>query len=140
MEDNSNVKKGRKRLARVDEWLSVKAKKLRNTGQSYVSRSKKKKTVPARAMKPPCEINKCKMQCSVKIQSQDRMRIFSKYWELGDINLQRNFINNCTKEIMPAVRFTGKQKPRKHNNAYYFIVNNEEIRVCKKVLYGYLRY
>ncbi|XP_041981654.1 serine/threonine-protein kinase pakD-like [Aricia agestis] len=31
MEDNSNVKKGRKRLARVDEWLSVKAKKLRNT-------------------------------------------------------------------------------------------------------------
>lgn len=53
------------------------------------------------------------------------MKIFSKYWELGDINVQQNFVNNCTKEIGPAVRFTGKQKPRKHNNAYYLYVNNK---------------
>lgn len=70
MENNINVKKSRKRLARVDECLTVKAKKLRNTGQSYVSRSKKKKAIPARAMRLPCEINKCKMQCSVKFKTK----------------------------------------------------------------------
>ncbi|CAK1589667.1 unnamed protein product [Parnassius mnemosyne] len=126
-----NIKKGKKRIARVDDWLANKAKKLRNTGQAYVSQSKTKKIVAARAMKQPCR-DKCKMQCSSKIDDNQRRKIFSKYWELGDITLQRNFINSCTKPIMPAIRFSGKQIPRGYNNAFYFIINNEQIRVCKK--------
>lgn len=82
-------------------------------------------------MKQPCG-DICKMQCSSKIKDDQRMKIFSKNWELGDVNLQINFINSCTKAIMPAIRFTGKQKPRGYNNAFYFTVDNEKIRVCKK--------
>ncbi|XP_069357551.1 uncharacterized protein [Maniola hyperantus] len=128
-EDNSNnSSKGRRRLVRVDEWLCNKTKKLRNTGQSYVSRSNK--IIPARALKPPCG-DKCKLQCSIKIDNDSRKEIFSKFWELGDITMQRNFINSCTKAIVPF-RFYGKEKRRSHNNAFYFIVINKEIRVCKK--------
>lgn len=120
-QNDRNVKKGRKRLARVDEWLSIKAKFLRNTGQAYVSRSKSKKTVPARALKPPCDDN-FKMKCSSKIDEENRKTIFPKYWELGNITLQRNFISNSTRPIVPAFRFSGKEKPRNFNNAYYFHV------------------
>lgn len=88
---------------------------------------KQKKTVAARAMKQPCG-DKYKMQCSSKIKDDQRMKIFSKYWELGDVNLQRNFINSCTQAIMPAIRFTGKQKPRGYNNAFNFTVDSEKKR------------
>ncbi|CAG5016528.1 unnamed protein product [Parnassius apollo] len=131
IEENSNVKKSRKRVARVEEWLSNKAKKLRNTGKCYISRFKTKKIIPARSLKPPC-VDKCKMQCSTKIDEDCRKKIFAKYWGLGDITLQRNFINSSTKAIVPAFRFSGKEKPRGYNNAYYFDVDNEKIRVCKK--------
>lgn len=103
---------------------------MRNTGQSYVSRSKTKKVIPARALKPSCG-EKCTMKCSSKIDGDTRQSIFSKYWGLGDITLQRNFISSCTKTIVPAFRFSGKEKPRNFNNAFYFNVNNVDIRVCK---------
>lgn len=131
LEENSYVKKSKKRVARVEEWLSNKAKKLRNTGKSYISRSKTKKIIPARSLKPPCG-DKCKMECSTKIHEDCRKKIFANYWGLGDITLQRNFINSSTKAIVPAFRFSGKEKPRGYNNAYYFDVDNEKIRVCKK--------
>ncbi|CAG5040048.1 unnamed protein product [Parnassius apollo] len=91
----------------------------------------KPKIIPARSLKPPCG-DKCKMECSTKIDEDCRKKIFAKYWGLGDITLQRNFINSSTKAIVPAFRFSGKEKPRGYNNAYYFVVDNEKIRVCKK--------
>ncbi|CAG5009858.1 unnamed protein product [Parnassius apollo] len=133
IEENSNVKKSRKSVARVEEWLSNKAKKLRNTGKCYISRSKTKKIIPARSLKPPCG-DKCKMECSTKIDEDCRKMIFAKYWGLGDITLQRNFINISIKAVVPAFRFSGKEKPRGYNNAYYFEFDNEKIRVCKKFL------
>ncbi|CAH2094969.1 unnamed protein product [Euphydryas editha] len=114
----------------VDEWLTNKAKTLRNAGKSYTSRSKSRKQIPARSLKPPCS-EKCKLECTKKITNSARAKLFENYWQLGDLSLQRNFIHKHIKPIIPAFRFTGKDQPRNVNYSFYFEVDGQMIRVCK---------
>ncbi|XP_074039657.1 uncharacterized protein isoform X2 [Leptinotarsa decemlineata] len=123
-------KSGKKRKSCVNEWLSNKAKILRNTGKPYTSRSKSQKKMSARCLKPPCG-EKCKLKCIQKINDVNRSKIFENYWQLGDLAAQRNFIHKNMKAIIPAFRFTGKIQPRKLNHSFYFQINEEPIRVCK---------
>ena len=85
-------KSTKKRKSCVDEWLTNKAKTMRNTGKPYTSRSKSRKNIPARYLKPPCG-EKCKLECTKKITDSMRTKIFDCYWQLGDLSLQRNFIH-----------------------------------------------
>ncbi|CAG4989653.1 unnamed protein product [Colias eurytheme] len=98
-------KSTKKRKSCVDEWLTNKAKTMRNTGKPYTSRSKSRKNIPARSLKPPCG-EKCKLECSKKITDAMRTKIFDCYWQLGDLSLQRNFIHKHIKPIIPAFRFS----------------------------------
>ncbi|XP_038221623.1 uncharacterized protein LOC119839431, partial [Zerene cesonia] len=120
----------KKRKSCVDEWLTNKAKTMRNTGKPYTSRSKTRKNIPARCLKPPCG-EKCKLECTKKITDAMRTKIFDCYWQLGDLALQRNFIHKHIKPIIPAFRFFGKAQPRKVNHSFYFEVDGQTIRVCK---------
>jgi len=58
-----------------------------NAGMKHIS--SKGKTVPERTMKGPC---KCRMKCYERIPEETRISIFRSYWELGDINRQRDYI------------------------------------------------
>ena len=74
------------------------------------------------------------MKCSTKFTDEERLQLFSTYWSLGDLNKQREYINNSMETIMPRYRYTrvgGTRNPRQHNNAFYFNKNNQKIRVCK---------
>uniref|UniRef100_A0A2H1VPJ8 SFRICE_014553 n=1 Tax=Spodoptera frugiperda TaxID=7108 RepID=A0A2H1VPJ8_SPOFR len=108
-------KKSRKRLRNTNKWKQIVAKTLRNTGKEYVSNTKSNKIVPARSIKDPCT-SKFRIKCVDNINEIDRNLLFQKYWALGNLELQRSFIRNCMVEP---------------NNAFYFIVNDTKIRVCK---------
>lgn len=123
-------KSTKKRKSNIDEWLTNKAKTLRNTGKLYTSRSKSRKNIPARHLKPPCG-EKCKLECTKKITNATRTKIFECYWQLGDLSLQRNFIHKHITPIIPAFRFSGKAQPRNVNHSFYFDVDGQTIRVCK---------
>lgn len=122
---SSPKKRGGKRVAVAENWLSNKAKKLRNSGQAYTSRSKSQKRINARSIRPACG-DKCRLKCSNKVDENTRREIFQKYWALEDINRQRDFIHKYMKPVKPAYRYSSADRPRQHNNAYYFPINDNE--------------
>ncbi|KAJ8894365.1 hypothetical protein PR048_007016 [Dryococelus australis] len=46
-----------------------------------------------RAIKPLCS-EKCKLQCSTKFSEEEREKLFSSYWDLGDLGKRRQYIAN----------------------------------------------
>lgn len=126
---DSNKKLTRKRQRNVTNWKSEVAKRLRNTGQSYTSK-KLKKVIPARKIGPPCG-EKCRLKCSANVSEEERKNIFSEYYNLGNITMQRQYIINSTTLITPKYKYTNAANPRQNNNAFYFSVQNNKIRVCK---------
>ncbi|KAL0821161.1 hypothetical protein ABMA28_005780 [Loxostege sticticalis] len=122
-------KKMRKRVRNPSKWKQNIIKNLRNSGKAYVSLTKKQ--VPARSMKNPCT-SKCRLKCAEKIAESDRVVLFNSYYKLGSLELQRAYIRSCLMEVMPKYKYTNAQKPRLPNNAFYFTVNEQRIRVCKQ--------
>ncbi|CAG4976630.1 unnamed protein product [Parnassius apollo] len=84
-------KRCRKRVAKPIEWLQNKCKILRNVGSAYVTLKTKVKK-DARKIKPPCS-ERCRLKCKEKFSEADREAVFKEFWELKDINRQRDFIN-----------------------------------------------
>lgn len=130
---SSPIKRGVKRKRNVGKWRRNILKHARNSGKEYEMRRKDKKVREERIMKPACS-DKCRLSCSTKFSEEDRLKLFSEYWELGNIDKQREFIKSGMQEIKPSykyVRVGGKRPPRRNNMAFYFHQNDKRIRVCK---------
>ncbi|CAB3235392.1 unnamed protein product [Arctia plantaginis] len=90
----SNTKLTRKRQRNASNWKSEVAKRLRNTGQSYISKTLK--VIPTRKVGPPCG-EKCRLKCSANVSEEERKNIFDEYYNMGNITKQRQYIINSTK-------------------------------------------
>lgn len=129
----SPLKKGRERQINEDKWKRNIDKKLRNKGQLYESHCASKKLRKERQMKSPCK-ETCKRKCSSKFNDENRKELFSGLWELSDIERQRQYISNSMQIIQPKDRYIrqgGTRSPRNNNNAFYFILKEQKVRVCK---------
>lgn len=137
--DGSNTKivRGRKRLRDTSKWKQNKVKRLRNSGHSYTSVSKKGKKIPARCLQPPCT-EKCKLECTKKIGTDTRYQLFTDYWGLNDLYQQRAYIKSSMVDIKPRYQYTNAENPRNPNKAYYFTIDSRQIRVCKTFFKGTL--
>ncbi|XP_072387122.1 uncharacterized protein [Diabrotica undecimpunctata] len=125
--DSYSVSCARKRSANPEEWRRNKVKKLRNSGKSY--KSNKGTIMHARQMKEACS-QTCRLKCfenSVDI----RTHIHRKFWDLGNINLQRDFISRHTNEVRPKYQNKTPGSNRKHNLQYKFRINDKDTQVCK---------
>lgn len=92
----------------------------------------KKKEFTGKQIKPPCNIDKCKYHCTEKIGTERRHELFNNFWNIGNLQNQRNYLLHCMRSIdspHPYVRAR-----RKLNQAYYFTTHGQKIRVCKKFL------
>lgn len=130
-QETTEVKIGKKRKRRESEWKQNQAKKLRNSGKPYESRSKRIKIARGREMKIACG-QKCKLKCFSKFSEEQRKKIFEAYWNMGSLQRQRDFIANSMQKITPKYRYVREGSTRRANNAFYFQLSREErIRVCK---------
>lgn len=132
-------KKVKKRSRNPQAWQKNFNKRLRNSGESYIGLStqndggtkKKVKTQrPQKELQPPCG-QKCKLKCSEKITNEIRLKIFKEYWGLKDLEKQRQYISSNMQTVNPRYKYSNVASPRKPNNAYYFIVDDKNVRVCK---------
>nr|CAI5870559.1 unnamed protein product [Callosobruchus analis] len=96
-------KVGKKRIAKPDQWIKNQAKRVRNSGQAYVS-SSSKKAAQERKILPPCA-DKCRLKCVSKFSESDRLQIFENYWGLADLERQRAFLLASKSEIKPKYRY-----------------------------------
>jgi len=123
-------KKGKKRVRKPSMWKTKVAKVLRNSGKAYHSLSKSKKQVPERKMRPPCG-NNCRLSCKNNFDEPTRLQLFNAYWELADLQRQREFIVRHAQEIKPKYRYSSTQNLRALDTSFYFEFNGSKIRVCK---------
>jgi len=70
-----------------------KHKKKRNMGQSYHT-ANNKKLINAKKIKLACG-NICRLECSLSISEISRQQLFNYYWQLGNVDRQRDFYLNA---------------------------------------------
>ena len=129
--EKSPIKKPKKRMRNVSNWGRVKAKMLRNTGKSYMSRTGQ--IVRARKMGAACT-DKCILSCTKKVSEDYRIQLFTNYWALGSLQRQRDFLNSCIETLVLKYRRITAREPRKPNSAFYLMKEDQKIRVCKTFL------
>lgn len=110
--EDPQPKKGKKRTRNENNWKQNVAKRLRNSGNSYKSRSNK--TVEARKMRIPCP-DKCVLSCSKNFPNEKRVQLFKEYWALGSLQRQRDFLYSCIEKHEPKYRRISSCRPRKPN-------------------------
>lgn len=120
----------RKRKANPSVWRKNLAKQARNSGKAYTSSSKSKKIIEERKLGPSC--NQCRWKCGSKISQDDRKKIFSDYWNLSNLQRQRDFLVTSMEPIAAKYRYPRNDSNRQLNNAFYFTLRNTKHRVCKK--------
>lgn len=123
--DNSVTKR---RRSNPNTWKRNIDKFKKNSGQSYVNRFSK--SIPGKRLLPSCS-EKCIFKCGTKFNENDRMSLFESFWKIANIELQRQYLFNCTTNIRPSYRSSWKKKPRELNRAYFFNKNEDRVRVCK---------
>ncbi|CAG9812835.1 unnamed protein product [Phaedon cochleariae] len=123
--------KGKKRVKRVETWAKEKAKRQKNSGKEYQSKSGN--IVQAKSMKPPCPV-RCVLKCADKFSEDFRRKLFEDFWELACLQQQRDFLGACVEQLELSYRRISAANPRKPNCAFYLRNNDEKMRVCKTFL------
>lgn len=76
------------------------------------------------------------MRCAVRITPDIQKEIFERYWVLGSFNSRLTFAIRQMTSSTPKIKTIKKNlsNPRNRNTTfnYFFLVNNENIAVCKK--------
>lgn len=82
-------------------------------------------------LKPAYKDN-CRLKCKTKINENERLQLFKKYWALGDLTQQRDFLASQMLAINPTYQYIKEGSNRIPNHTFYFEVNEKRIRVCKE--------
>lgn len=143
-QEEVSTRKSRKRKRNPIAWRRNVIKACRNSGKEY--KTWKDKLQPSRKVKDPCN---CRMKCNEKISEIDRQSIFGYYWNLGDINRQRDFISklvqrknkertrikrknvNIAPERNEESPSPDQQSRRTFTYDYSFIKDKIKVPVCK---------
>jgi hypothetical protein len=123
------------RQANPETWIRNRRKLAKNTGQSYFASNGK--LVDAKEMKCSCS-QTCRMQCTKKIDEENRLRNFKYFYSLGDIAKQRKFLFDRMKTYEPKRTKIPKnpQKFRAVQRCYFLDLTHENgamemLQVCK---------
>lgn len=128
---NTSIKRGKKRVRYPNKWKQNVRKTLKNLGKEYSSKTGNQ--IEAKKMRPPCR--NCKFSCCDNFTTDERQQIFDRYWALGSLQRQRDFLSACI-SITNIVcrRVKNPAKPRTPNSVFSFMKNGQTRRICKTFL------
>ena len=78
-----------------------------------------------------CEVScECALQCFSTLTTEQRRTIFSRFWALGNFDIQNTYLCGCVKVLPVARHYTSKS--RRGNTRVYYVNNGERsVRICK---------
>ncbi|XP_047998592.1 uncharacterized protein LOC125235971 [Leguminivora glycinivorella] len=120
----------KKRKVHKENWQSTQRKKNKNEGKSFTTA--KGKLVDEKTIKDPCTL-KCRMKCFEKFSKEQRLKIFKKFWSIGDRTLQWKYVLKYTEKVKKA-RHTIKETKHNRQFTYSYYLPSEEkktVKVCK---------
>jgi hypothetical protein len=82
-------------------------------------------------MLPPCGV-KCRLKCFSKFTEENRQKIFVQYWEMGNLQRQRDLIIGAIEFIKPKYGYDKAESVRRLNNAFHLDCETRKVRVCKQ--------
>lgn len=123
-------RQSRKKLRNEDAWKSNQRKRLRNSGQNYVSRTGKLQK--KRELKSGCG-DLCRNKCRSKILEDERIQIFYSFWTLGRLMQQRQYLCKTVKKIEKQSMHTKSCSRRRSIYTYYLHIHEKIVKVCKKM-------
>jgi len=110
---------GRSKFQDIKKWKCQRHKRFRNSGQSYVSLNGVRRR--PKLLKPGCGA-KCQQRCHEQIPAEQRENLLHLFWQLGNLNFQRQYILNNTPERSVKTKLHGTSgvtiifaPPRKHS-------------------------
>ena len=118
--------KSRKRTKNTDLWKRNVLKRRRNQGLEY--KTEKGELKRARIIKAGCGPT-CRYKCHELFSDSDRQKIFHWFWNLSDINKQRNFI---AKFAVQQIKKQGSSLRRKHSVSYSFPTPGQTTGLCSR--------
>ena len=92
---------GRSRFKDITKWKCQMRKSLRNSGQSYVRHNVVRRR--PKLLKPGCGA-KCRQRCHDQIPAEQRENLLHLFWELGNLNSQRQYILNLNHTAKSSVK------------------------------------
>ncbi|PSN33630.1 hypothetical protein C0J52_14257 [Blattella germanica] len=119
---------GIKRKINRSQWKKEIAKRRRNSGLGYVSRSGK--DIPAKSFK--CIGNCCTQKCYKSVNEGIQKNLFDIFWTIGDKQKQDTLLAGLIEKKDIVTRKAGVRiKIRQNAYKYHFEVNGEKTEVCK---------
>jgi hypothetical protein len=118
----------------VEKWKDNQMKSLSNTGQEYLTRREKLKT-----LRPVCTYT-CTLRCYKKFDTKSRQGILKHFWNLADHTKQWEYINKFSeRRIKTKVRADDFSR-RKYTKKYFLPLPSnssdessyEPVQVCLK--------
>lgn len=128
---NYTRKKEKKAIKGETREVRKNRKKLRNLGQSYVTR----KGIKVRE-KRFSELPTCRMNCKKRIDDTKRKNIFEEFWRIGDYEKRSSYIAGLITTIETQTsrkKVEGKKhKNRIISNKFSLSVNGAKVPICKR--------
>ena len=82
-----------------------------------------------------CEVScECALRCFSTLTTEQRRTIFSRFWALGNFDIQNTYLCGCVK-VLPVARHYTSESKRGNTRVYY--VNGES---CQDLQDGLLAY
>ncbi|XP_050306441.1 uncharacterized protein LOC126743406 [Anthonomus grandis grandis] len=131
--DDNAALNSKKRKRNQNKWKKSVAKTLRNSGQEHCSINGRK-LQPAKTILNACDVEKCRFKYATKLSEEERKLLFEKFWALGNLHKQRNYVLGHMQSIQPLSRrlVLNRLKTRTLNYSYLKKKNDEQILVCFK--------
>ena len=123
-------KPSRKRKLNKEKWKKNVKRRLRNTGEKYLTKSGK--TVAKRKWQPSqCLERKCPLKCHTRVSESCQSELFNYYWkELGNYNKQQDYLAAHIETTSTKCKTTENSR-RKYTAKYFLTVSGERVRVCR---------
>ena len=137
----------KKRVRKEDTWKATQRKKKRNSGEAYTSKHGKQVQYDNGKggtcfILPQCYLlqmdekvmneQPCRsgLRCFSVLSTEQRKRIFSKFWGLGSFDIQNAYLCGCVK-VLP-VKHHYSATSRRGNTRVFYVHNGENsVRICK---------
>lgn len=120
-----------KRRRSEKEQIREESKKNRNLGMRYTSEKTGKQMASRRVLKSPCNKDHrdgCGFQCN-KIEEDRRQEIIHGYYDIGDLQHQREWLSRHISIDEVKRRRTGKVDSRRNKTIWYFLPSHSGTRI-----------
>lgn len=129
--EDATHKRSRKRKRNIEEWQRNIRKRRRQSGKEYTTSNGK--LVRAREIKSKKDCTgKCKFKCATVITSEERQKIFDKFWNLSDTEKTAFYVRTTEYSKKQRTRTNAKQIRKKFSYKYFLYIGTQKIRVCKE--------